>query len=60
MKTLHNLACRLFGFTIIGSGYKKRHYTLRYSEATQWAACYADGAVVYRKGLPVASKNIAF
>lgn len=60
LKTLTRLFTARYGFTIIGHGYTKRHYTMRYAEATDWAACYADGAVIYRKGLPVASKNIGF
>lgn len=53
---IHRIAAKAFGFVVIGNGYTKRHYTLRFSEATQWAACYADGANVYKRGIWVASK----
>ena len=56
MKTLHSIIAKTFGFTIIGHGYRHRHYTLRFSEAISWAACYADGADVYKRGIWVASK----
>lgn len=58
MKTLHRLIAKAFGFVIIGNGYSKRHYTIRYSEAVSWAACYDDGANIYRKGICVASKML--
>ena len=56
MKNIRNILCKTFGFTIIGHGYRHRHYTLSFKEATQWAACYADGADVYKRGIWVASK----
>ena len=53
---LHRLACKAFGFVIIGNGYSKRHYALRYSEAASWAACYGEGANIYKRGIWVAAK----
>lgn len=53
---LYRIAAKAFGFVVIGNGYSKRHYTLRFSEAISWAACYADGANVYKRGIWVASK----
>jgi putative exporter of polyketide antibiotics len=55
---LHRLACKAFGFVVIGNGYAKRHYTLRYSEAVSWAACYSEGANVYKRGTWVASSKL--
>ena len=57
-KTLHRLSCKAFGFVVIGHGYSKRHYTLRYSEAVEWAACYDEGASVYYRGTWLASKML--
>ena len=57
MKTLHRIIAKTFGFVIIGNGYRHRHYTLSFKEATQWAACYADGASIYKRGIYVASKK---
>lgn len=53
---LYRIACKAFGFVIIGNGYNKRHYTLSFKEATQWASCYSEGANVYKRGIWVASK----
>ena len=53
---IHRLACKAFGFVIIGNGYSKRHYAIRFKEATEWAACYDDGATIYKRGIWVASK----
>lgn len=46
-----------FGFTVIGKGYKKRHYCFTKSEALQWVACYDDGASMYYRGNFVATKG---
>ena len=48
---------KTFGFMTIGQGFKKRHYSFTYSEATQWAACY-DVATVYKRGNFVAMKAV--
>lgn len=53
---LRRLACKAFGFVVIGHGFKHRHYTLSFKEAVSWAACYGDGASIYRKGICIASK----
>jgi len=47
------------GFTVIGKGSKKRHYTFTFSEAAEWAACYGrhGGASIYKGGLWVASRG---
>ena len=57
MKNIHTFIAKAFGFVVIGDGYKHRHYTLRFSEAISWAACYADGASIYKRGIDVASKK---
>lgn len=57
-RDLHRLAAKAIGFTIIGNGYGKRHYAIRYSEAVAWAACYDDGASIYKGGVLVASKML--
>ena len=56
MKTLHRIIAKTFGFTIIGNGFAKRHYTFTYSEAVSWAACYSDGANIYKRGIWMAAK----
>lgn len=58
MKTLHQIIAKTFGFVVIGNGYSKRHYAIRFKEATAWAACYDDGASIYRKGVCIASKKL--
>lgn len=58
MKTLHRTLSKAFGFVVIGNGYRHRHYTLSFKEAVSWAACYDDGANIYRKGICVASKML--
>lgn len=55
-KTIHRIIAKTVGFTIIGNGYKHRHYTLSFKEAVSWAACYGDGASIYRRGTWVAAK----
>jgi hypothetical protein len=39
--------CKLFGYTVIGVGFKKKHYSLTRAEALEWLACY-DHAVMYK------------
>jgi hypothetical protein len=57
-KTIRNHLAKTYGFTIIGVGFKKRHYTFTYSEAVEWAACHPlHGAVIYKGGIPVAYKG---
>lgn len=56
MKTIRNILCKTFGFVVIGNGFKHRHYTFSFKEAISWAACYSDGANVYKRGIWVASK----
>lgn len=46
-----------FGFTVVGLGYNKRHYTLSFSEALEWAACYDDGAIIVKNGIIIAQKG---
>jgi hypothetical protein len=59
MKHIINLLAKAVGFTIIGKGSKKRHYTFTFSEAAEWAACYGrhGGASIYKGGLWVASRG---
>ncbi len=56
-RNLHRILSKAFGFVVIGDGYSKRHYTLSFKEAVSWAACYSDGANVYKRGIWVASKK---
>ena len=57
-KTLRNYFAKTYGFTVIGIGFKKRHYAFTYSEAVQWAACHPlRGAVIYKGGIAIATKG---
>lgn len=57
-KSIRNYFAKTIGFTVIGIGFKKRHYTFTYSEAVEWAACHPlHGAVIYKGGIPVAYKG---
>ena len=48
MKTkAHNLICKLFGYTTIGIGFKKKHYSITRADALEWLACY-DHALMYK------------
>jgi hypothetical protein len=46
-KELKEQLCKLFGYTVIGVGFKKKHYSLTRAEALEWLACY-DHAVMYK------------
>jgi hypothetical protein len=48
-RELHQLACQLFGYTIQGTGFDKKHYALTLSEAFEWLGCY-DDAILYKRG----------
>lgn len=50
-RQITNAIAKRIGFTVIGKGYVKRHYTFTMSEALAWAACYDDGATVYLNGV---------
>jgi hypothetical protein len=50
-RIITNTIAKRIGFTVIGKGYAKRHYTFTMSEALAWAACYDDGATVYLNGI---------
>jgi hypothetical protein len=39
--------CKLFGYTVIGVGFKKKHYSLTRADALEWLACY-DHALMYK------------
>jgi hypothetical protein len=39
--------CKLFGYTVIGVGFKKKHYSMTRAEALEWLACY-DHALMYQ------------
>ena len=39
--------CILFGYTVIGVGFKKKHYSLTRADALEWLACY-DHAIMYK------------
>ena len=46
-KEIHQTLCKLFGYTVQGIGFKKKHYSLTRTEALEWLACY-DHALMYR------------
>ena len=50
-RIITNSIAKRIGFTIIGTGYAKRHYTFTMSEALSWAACYDTGATIYLNGI---------
>lgn len=56
-RTILNAIVKRIGFTVIGTGYAKRHHTFTLCEALKWAACYPDGATVYLNGLFVAHRH---
>ena len=56
--TLKTILALQFGFVIIGKGFAKRHHCFTRSEALAWAACYDDGATIYKGGVAVAFKCI--
>jgi dipeptide/tripeptide permease len=57
-KFIRNVLAETYGFTVIGKGHAKRHYTFTFSEAVNWAACYPlSGATVYKGGIWVATKR---
>lgn len=57
-KTIRNYIAKTVGFTVIGIGFAKRHYTFTYSEAVSWAGCYGlSGAAIYKGGVWVATKG---
>jgi ABC-type cobalamin transport system permease subunit len=37
----------LFGYTVMGVGFKKKHYSLTRADALEWLGCY-DNAVMYK------------
>ena len=39
--------CKLFGYTVQGVGFKKKHYSLTRADALEWLACY-DHALMYK------------
>ena len=46
-KEIKELLCKLFGYTVIGVGFKKKHYSLTRADALEWLACY-DHALMYK------------
>jgi len=46
-KEIKELFCKLFGYTVIGVGFKKKHYSLTRADALEWLACY-DHALMYK------------
>jgi hypothetical protein len=44
---IYKTVCTLFGYTVIGVGFKKKHYSLTRAEALEWLACY-DHALMYK------------
>lgn len=46
-REIYQLFCKLFGYTVIGVGFKKKHYSLTRADALEWLACY-DHALMYK------------
>jgi len=46
-KEIKEQFCKLFGYTVIGVGFKKKHYSLTRADALEWLACY-DHALMYK------------
>lgn len=46
-REIYEILCRLFGYTVQGVGFKKKHYSLTRADALEWLACY-DHAIMYR------------
>ena len=46
-KEIYRTLCKLFGYTVIGVGFKKKHYSLTRADALEWLACY-DHAIMYK------------
>jgi hypothetical protein len=46
----------LFGYTVVGVGFHKRHHCLTRSEALEWLACYPH-ALLMRRGVVVAERK---
>lgn len=57
-RNIYNVLAKAFGFVVIGNGYKKRHHTISFKEAAEIAACYDDGANIYKRGIWVASRKL--
>lgn len=58
IKSLRNYFAKTYGFTVIGNGFTKRHYTFTFSEAVSWAGCYGvSGASIYKGGIQVAYRG---
>lgn len=57
IRKLAKILAPRFGYTVVGVGYLKRHYSLSYNEALSWAACYDDGALIVRKDIIIAHKG---
>ena len=68
-RIISTAVAKRIGYTIIGIGCTKRHYTHTYSEAMAWAKCYRlTGATIHLSGFftvhpliniaPTASKGI--
>lgn len=57
VNTFVNTFAPRFGYTVVGVGYRKRHYTMTYREALSWAACYKSGALIVHKGIIIAHRK---
>lgn len=44
---IYQLLCKLFGYTVQGVGFKKKHYSLTRAGALEWLACYPH-ALMYK------------
>ena len=44
---IYQLLCKLFGYTVSGVGFDKKHYSLTRAGALEWLACY-DHAIMYK------------
>lgn len=51
-RIISNAVAKRIGYTVIGIGCTKRHYTHTYNEALEWAMCYKlSGATIHLNGL---------
>jgi hypothetical protein len=39
--------CKLFGYTVMGEGFKHKHYSITRADALEWLGCY-DNATMYK------------
>ena len=57
-REMYICACKLFGYTVQGVGFKHKHYSLTRAEALEWLGCY-DNAVMYKGRALYSEKRIS-